>query len=153
MNTSSIYQYALNLVRDQIRQELNTADDTSGRIEQFAGVFGSVTLSIFTHEGYQNILQGIDAQQAATQAYLTNFIARTAIHLRMDLDTMGPDVSFSKLQNVFSETLGDLGVMELFDTQVTDRIDHSLIESGGPLVIYLITAAFRSVLSELSAGV
>lgn len=152
MNTPSIYQYALSTVREILSQEINNADEPAERLQQFADVFGRVTLTTFTSEGYQDIINSIDVQPASAQAYLVNIIAQITLHLKLDLDTMGQGEQFSKLQVAFADVLGDLESMELFDRKITDRFDHNLIDSGGPLIVYLITSAYRQILSELNLG-
>lgn len=153
MQINSAYSFAVREIRTILSQDLDSATDPAERLEHFSAVFGTVPLATLTDSGYQDILSTIDAMTAPAQAYLTNLLARITVHLKMTMLTEDGADQYQAMADRFSDVIGSLEDMELFDRAVTERISYAIVEAGGAMILYLCTMAFRELMTMINEGV
>ena len=147
---NSTYEQVIDYISGMLRAELLVAESVNDRLVEMSSVFGTVTLSVLTADGYAGILSTIDNQPPRIQTYLINLLARISINVNMNFSTGEMENDYEIVRSAFKTSIVELKEMDLFDHEVLDRIDLDLLSSDSVMILYFCNVAFARVVAELA---
>lgn len=144
----NLYQTALDRVSSLLLRELANPTTVKERLSEMSSIFGVVTISIFTEEGYNEITSTVDNQPANVQSFLTNLLTRIAVDLKLHFSADDAGDHYDRLKTAFIGAVEGLGRFDILGNEIMDRIDIEHINDS-VMVLFLCHMAFQEIVIDL----